>query len=199
MSEPLNVQIREQTGSLRVKRMRQAGNIPAMLYGHGEENVMLSVPAKELGRIINHGSYVVELKGGANESALIKEVQWDAFGIDVVHVDFTRVDPNEKVEVTLPLVLKGDPIGTHHGGEINFHQHELAILCPAISLPDKIEIRVSKLDVGQSISADDVVLPEGAELAEAGTTPIVSCNEKVAEVEEEEDVAAAEPAAEPAE
>ena len=198
MSESLNVQVREQTGSLRVKRMRQAGNIPAMLYGHGEDNVMLSVSAKELGQVINHGSFVVELKGGANESALIKEVQWDAFGINVVHVDFTRVDPNEKVEVTLPLVLKGDPIGTHRGGEINFHQHEIAILCPAISLPDKIEVKISKLDVGQAISASDILLPEGAELAEAGTTPIVSCAEKVAEVEEEDEVVAA-PAAEPAE
>ena len=197
MSESLNVQVREQTGSLRVKRMRQAGNIPAMLYGHGEGNVMLSVSAKELGQVINHGSFVVELKGGANESALIKEVQWDAFGINVVHVDFTRVDPNEKVEVTLPLVLKGDPIGTHHGGEINFHQHEIAILCPAISLPDKIEVKISKLDVGQAIAASDIVLPEGAELAEAGTTPIVSCAEKSQEVEEEEEVVAA--PAEPAE
>ena len=197
MSESLNVQIREQTGSLRVKRMRQAGNIPAMLYGHGEENVMLSVSSKELGQVINHGSYIVELKGGANESALIKEVQWDAFGINVVHVDFTRVDPNEKVELTLPLVLKGDPIGTHHGGEINFHQHEISILCPAMSVPDKIEVRISKLDVGQAISAADIVLPEGAELAEASTTPIVSCNEKSQEEEVEEEVAA--PAAEPAE
>ena len=91
MSESLNVQIREQTGSLRVKRMRQGGNIPAMLYGHGEENVMLSVSAKELGRVINLGSYIVELKGGANESALIKEVQWDAFGIDVVHLSLIHI------------------------------------------------------------------------------------------------------------
>ncbi len=190
MSESLNVQIREQTGSLRVKRMRQAGNIPAMLYGHGEENVMLSVSAKELGRVINLGSYIVELKGGANESALIKEVQWDAFGIDVVHVDFTRVDPNEKVEVTLPLVFKGDAIGTHHGGEINVHQQELSILCPAIAVIDKIEVKIASLDVGQAFSAADIELPEGAELAEASTTPIVSCSEKAKDEEDEETSAA---------
>ena len=191
MSESLNVQIREQTGSLRVKRMRQGGNIPAMLYGHGEENVMLSVSAKELGRIINHGTHIVELKGGANESALIKEVQWDAFGIDVVHVDFTRVNPNEKVEVTLPLVFKGDAIGTRHGGEVNFYQQELSILCPAIAVIDKIEVKISSLDVGQAFSAADIVLPEGAELAEAGTTPIVSCAEKAKGDDESEETPAA--------
>lgn len=197
MSESLNVQIREQTGSLRVKRMRQAGNIPAMLYGHGEENVMLSVSSKELGQVINHGSFIVELKGGANESALIKEVQWDAFGIHVVHVDFTRVNPNEKVEVTLPLVLKGEAIGLRHAGEINFHQNEISILCPAFAVPDKIEIRISNLDVGQAISAADIVLPEGAELTEASTTPIVSCNEKSSQEDGDEEGSA--PAAEPAE
>lgn len=194
MSESLNVQIREQTGSLRVKRMRQGGNIPAMLYGHGEENVMLSVSAKELGRIINHGTHIVELKGGANESALIKEVQWDAFGIDVVHVDFTRVNPNEKVAVTLPLAFKGDAIGTRQGGEVHFHQQELSILCPAIAVIDKIEVKISSLDVGQALSAADIVLPEGAELDEAGTTPIVSCAEKAKEDDESEEAPAAPPA-----
>ena len=191
MSESLNVQIREQTGSLRVKRMRQGGNIPAMLYGHGEENVMLSVSAKELGRIINHGTHIVELKGGANESALIKEVQWDAFGIDVVHVDFARVNPNEKVAVTLPLAFKGDAIGTRQGGEIHFHQQELSILCPAIAVIDKIEVKISSLDVGQALSAADIVLPEGAELDEAGTTPIVSCAEKAKDDDESEEAPAA--------
>jgi large subunit ribosomal protein L25 len=179
-----------------MKRLRQAGNIPAMLYGHGEDNVMLAVSSKELNRVINHGSHIVELKGAANESALIKDVQWDAFGIDVVHVDFTRVDPNELVEVTLPIVLKGDAIGTHHGGEIAFHQHQITISCPAIAVPDKIELRISKLDIDQSISASEVPLPEGAVVAEDGATPIVSCNTKAAEVEEEEETAAAPEAAE---
>jgi len=191
VAESLNVEIREQTGSLRAKRMRQGGNIPAMLYGHGEGNVMLSVSTKELKRVIDQGNYIVELKGGANGSALIKEVQWDAFGVFVVHVDFTRVDPNEKVGVTLPLEFKGDPVGTRQGGEVNYHQNELSILCPAISVPDKIEVKVGDLDVGQSITAGDVVLPEGAELDEAGTTPIVSCAEKSeAPAEEEADSAA---------
>ena len=120
----------------------------------------------------------------------IKEVQWDAFGIDVVHVDFTRVDPNEKVEVTLPLVFKGDAIGTHHGGEINVHQQELSILCPAIAVIDKIEVKIASLDVGQAFSAADIELPVGAELAEAGTTPIVSCSEKAKDEEDEETSAA---------
>jgi len=192
VADTLNVEKREQTGSLRMKRLRQSGKIPAVLYGHGEGTSSLTVLEKELSKAIDHGSHIVELKGAANESALIKEVQWDAFGIKVLHVDLTRVDANEAVEVTLPIELKGDATGTHHGGVINFHQHEIAILCPASKIPEKIELRISDLDVDQMISAADVTLPEGATLAEAGTTPIVSCALPVEEAEPEE-TAAVEP------
>lgn len=175
VADTLNVELREQTGSLRMKRMRQSGRIPAVLYGHGENTEVLSVSEKELRRAIDHGSHIVELKGAANESALIKDVQWDAFGINLVHLDLARVDANEQVEVTLPIELRGDAQGTHHGGIVNFHQHQLTILCPANKVPEKIELKIGDLDVDQTIDASQISLPEGAELGEAGTTPIVSC------------------------
>ena len=175
MADTLTVKKREETGSLRMKRLRQSGQIPGVLYGHGEGTMTLSVSEKELNKVINHGSYIVSLSGDAKDSALIKDVQWDAFGMKVLHIDLTRVDANEAVEVTLPLELRGDAIGTHHGGVVNFHQHEITILCPANKMADKIEVKINDLDVDQTISASDVVLPEGATLAEAGTTPIVSC------------------------
>lgn len=159
-----------------MKRLRQTGQIPAVLYGHGKDGIMLSVSEKDLSKAINTGSHIVDLKGDTSESALIKEVQWDAFGIKVLHLDLTRVDATEAVEVTLPIVLKGDAVGTHHGGTINFHQHEITILCPANILPDKIELKITDLDVDQTITAGDVVLPEGAKIAEAETTPIISCS-----------------------
>ena len=168
-----------------MKRLRQGGKIPAVLYGHGEGTQSLTVLEKELSRAIDHGSHIVELKGAANESALIKELQWDAFGIRVLHLDLARVDANEAVEVTLSIELKGDATGLHHGGVINFHQHEITILCPANLIPEKIELRISDLDVDQSLSASDVPLPEGATLAEAGTTPIVSCALPVEREEED--------------
>jgi len=192
VAEVLNVEKRDQTGSLRMKRMRQGGNIPAMLYGHGEDGVMLKVSEKELNKVINLGSYIVDLKGAANESALIKEVQWDAFGMKVLHLDLTRVDANEAVEVTLPIELKGDPIGTRQGGTLNFHQHEITILCPANVLPDKLELKIAELAVEQSITAGEVPLPEGASVAEDPNTPIVSCS-IVTEKADSEEAGAGEP------
>lgn len=193
MAEVLNVTKREQTGSLRMKRLRQTGNIPAVLYGHGKDGVMLAVNERDLSKAIDTGSHIVDLKGDANESALIKEVQWDAFGIKVLHLDLTRVDADEKVEVTLPIELKGEAAGTRQGGTLNFHQHELTIFCPANVLPDKLELKIAELQVGQSISASEVELPAGAELAEAGTTPIVSCSVVAATEQEETEGGAAEP------
>ena len=170
-----------------MKRLRQTGQIPAVLYGHGEAGVMLSVSEKDLNKAINTGSHIVDLVGDTKESALIKDVQWDAFGMKVLHLDLTRVDATEAVEVTIPIELKGDPVGTHHGGTVNFHQHELTILCPANVLPDRIELRISELDNDQSISAGEIVLPEGASLAEAPETPIVSCAIQVEKAEVESD------------
>lgn len=185
MAETLNVEKREQTGSLRMKRLRQDGKIPAVLYGHGEDTEVLTILEKDLTRVIDHGSHIVELKGAANESALIKDVQWDAFGVHVLHVDLARVDANEAVEVTLPIELRGDAPGTHHGGVVNFHQHQITISCPANLVPDKIELRINDLDVDQMIDASQIPLPEGATLAEAGTTPIVSCAVPTEQVEEQ--------------
>ena len=129
---------------------------------------MLSVSERDLNKAIDHGSHIVDLKGGANESALIKEVQWDALGIKVLHLDLTRVDATEAVEVTLPIELKGDAAGTRQGGTLNFHQHQLTIMCPANVLPDKLEVKISELEVDESITAADVKLPAGATLAEDG-------------------------------
>ncbi|MFK7766038.1 MAG: 50S ribosomal protein L25 [Mariniblastus sp.] len=193
MADTLTVVKREQTGSLRMKRLRQSGRIPAVLYGHGEGNVLLSVCEKELNKAINHGSHIVSLAGEASDTALIKDVQWDAFGMKVIHIDFTRVDATEAVEVTLSIELKGDATGTHHGGVINFHQHQLAILCPANAMQEKLTLNISDLDVDQSYTAADVPLPAGAKLAEDGTTPIVSCALPTEQAEEETAEAAAEP------
>ncbi|MDB4368085.1 50S ribosomal protein L25 [Mariniblastus sp.] len=161
MADTLNVEKREETGSLRMKRLRQSGKIPAVLYGHGKSTEMLCVLEKELTKAIDHGSHVVELQGAASESALIKAVQWDAFGIKIVHLDLTRVDAKEAVEVTLPIELRGDATGTHHGGTVNFLQHQVTIMCPADVVPEKIELKIADLDVDQVIDASQLVLPGG--------------------------------------
>ncbi len=91
MASELTVAQRQETGSLRMKRMRQGGQVPAVLYGGSEGNMLLSVCQIQLGKAINSGSRDIQLAGAANGTAAIKAVQWDTFGTEVVHVDFVRV------------------------------------------------------------------------------------------------------------
>jgi large subunit ribosomal protein L25 len=90
VSITVNVETRAETGSLRMKRMREKGNIPAILYGGNGDSVALTVAEGEVGKVIKSGSRSVQLVGSINQSAEVKSIQWDTFGNKVLHVDFVR-------------------------------------------------------------------------------------------------------------
>ncbi len=150
---------------------------------------MLNVKESDLGKVIEHGSHIVELTGTVKESALIKNIQWDAFGSSVLHLDLARVSATEEVEVTLPIELKGEAPGTHEGGVVKFQTHEITIACPANQLPDKIELRINDLKLDDLISAGDIELPPGVKLISAAEEPIVGCSLPVEAPEETGDAA----------
>jgi large subunit ribosomal protein L25 len=183
MSDVLNVLVRSEVGSNAVKSVRKAGNIPAVLYGHGLDNVNLSIPADDVETAIRNGSQMVTLQGGVSDTALLSDVQWDSFGNDILHVDLTRVSADEKVQVTVPLTTRGEAEGVKLGGILEVIAHELEIECSAASIPEKIEVRVHDLQVGDSLKAGDVPLPEGTVLCTNEDDLIVHC---VAAREEEE-------------
>ena len=118
MAEAIEVEIRDWCGKRRNKRSRAAGKIPAVLYGHGKENISLSVPAEKLIAAVRQGTRVVDLTGGVKETALLRELQWDTFGLDLLHVDFTRVSADEKIEVSVSVTLRGESPGSKEGGVI---------------------------------------------------------------------------------
>ncbi len=115
MAETLNVEIRSIRGKHRIKRLRQSGAIPGVLYGHGEQTVSLSVPREEFIHAVRHGARLVQLKGGVNESALIRDLQWDIYGTAVMHVDFARVSADERIHVSVPVELRGQAAGLRQG------------------------------------------------------------------------------------
>lgn len=195
MRAVLNVTVRTEVGSNAVKRVRNAGRIPAVLYGHGEQNVNLSLAGDEVGATIRHGSKLVDLKGEITDTALIRDVQWSTYGTDVLHVDLTRVSAGERVHVTLPIELRGVAAGSREGGVVEVVLHEVEVECPAGSIPEKIEIRVHDLHVGHSLKAPDIALPEGVRLLLEPDQIIVHCVGRPLELEEE--VAPGAEAAEP--
>ena len=173
MSETIEVKKRELVGSLQLKKLRRQGLVPAVLYGHGEENVNLSVRKDSLGLVIRHGSKILSLTGDVTETALLREVQWDTFGVEILHIDLNRVSQSETVEVTLSVELQGEAPGISEGGQLNFVTHELTINCPASVIPDHLIVSVNGLHIGNSVHANEVKLPDGASMVTPGNAVVV--------------------------
>lgn len=159
---------RSGTGSRAAYKLRRAGRIPAVIYGHKEAVVPVTVDAKELHRaiVIQHAR-VLDLKvGGKSETVLIRELQWDHLGSEMVHVDFARVSKDEKVRVTVPVKLKNAP-KSMGGGVLDQPFHQVHIECLAIAIPDNITIDITNLTMGQPIHVSELQLPEGVKVLES--------------------------------
>ncbi len=193
MAEQLQVESRVVGGKHENRRLRQAGKVPAVLYGHGRENVCLSVLADQLDTAVRHGGRMIELTGAVSESAFIREVQWNTWGTAVLHVDFNRVSADEKIEVQVAVELRGEAPGLREGGVVDQQMHQVTMECPASSIPEKLELSVNQLALNESLTVADLELPKGASIAESESTVIVSCNPPIEVPEEVEEAAAGEP------
>ncbi|MCL2349253.1 MAG: 50S ribosomal protein L25 [Planctomycetaceae bacterium] len=189
----LNVELREAHGKRVNRRLRAAGKVPAVLYGHKEKNLSLAIPAENLATAIRHGSRFVQLSGALREKALIKECQWDTWGVELLHVDLTRVSEHEKIKVTVALELRGESPGTKQGGVVKHQLHELELECEAASVPEKIEVNINHLELNQLVHVRDLVLPPGVVVLTDESLLVVGCVEAVEVSEEETPVDGAEP------
>jgi large subunit ribosomal protein L25 len=185
MQETLNVQLRDHRGTRHSRRMRRDGQIPAVLYGHQAETLSLACAADDVSKAIRHGSRLVALSGGVNEKAFIREVQWDTLGMSVLHLDLTRISEDERVEVTVRLELRGEAPGAREGGVVDQTLKEIDLECPAMGIPDKLEVNINELHLGGSISIADLELPPGVKSLQPETTMVVHCIEPAAAEEEE--------------
>jgi len=195
MAETLQAEARSSRGKRDAKRLRAAGKVPAVLYGHGEKTVSLAIPAEQLTAAVRHGSRVVDLKGAVSDSALVRELQYDTFGLEILHVDFARVSADERVHVKVPLEVRGQAAGLKEGGIIEHLIHEIEIECPVAAIPDKVIINVAALKLDESMTVGQATLPEGAKIVSGMDEIAVQCL-KPLEAEEE---GAAPPGAEGAE
>jgi large subunit ribosomal protein L25 len=193
VSDTLKVEKRTETGTSRMRRLRETGKIPAVLYGHGQESMNLIVDWRELDTVLKHSGHVVQLTGAVSDSALIKDVQWDHVAQACLHLDLTRVSADEKVEVSLAVVLKGTAKGVAEGGVVLHIMHEVEIECPANAIPERLELNITELELNDSMRASDLVLPKGATLVTSEDATLVSCSLPVIEEEEEPTEGAAEP------
>jgi large subunit ribosomal protein L25 len=153
---------RSELGSRANKRLRDSGFIPGVIYGHKEAVIPVTLPKKEMTGYLNHGAHLFDVAlDGKSEKVLVKEVQYDHLGIEVIHVDFARVSLDEKVELTVPLELKGTPKGEADGGVLQQMVNELEIECLVTDIPDAIRHNVSDLAKDAVLHVKDLQLPPG--------------------------------------
>jgi large subunit ribosomal protein L25 len=191
----LQAELRDRIGSKATAAVRKQGRIPGVVYGHKQDPVAISVNAHDFVEGVRHGHRLMDITvGGATETTLIKDLQYDHLGRNIVHVDLMRVDVTEMIEVTVPVELKGVAKGSQEGGVVEANTSRLEVECLAIHIPNSIVVSIKDLGVGESIKAGDIKLPEGVKLVTPADIIVASCR-IVAEAKTTEQVEAEAPAA----
>jgi large subunit ribosomal protein L25 len=165
---------REKSGTHLSSRLRRDGRIPIVLYGLGKPSLSLSASGQELDKFLRSGNRLVDLTmDGDHRTALLRAVQYDPTNDDLLHADFLRVDRNQQIEDTVPLVFKGRAKGAAEGGVFQPLRTTLEIACRPADLPREIVIEVDHLGLHDSIHAGEVKLPSGVTLR--GSPKLVLC------------------------
>ncbi len=195
----LEAEIRERTGTTAAVEVRRQGRIPATVYGHKQDPVSISLDGRNFLECLHHGSRVFDVQINKKvEKMMVKGIQYDHLGKDIIHADFIRVDVTETVKVSVPVELKGTAKGSEHGGILETHADQLEIECRVTDIPETIVVSVKDVDVGDNLHAGDIELPAGMKLISAPSTLIVTCSLVAAAVAAgEAEVAEEEVSAEP--
>jgi large subunit ribosomal protein L25 len=167
MAKPsiLKTESRSGTGSSNARRDRVAGKVPVNIYGHGEENQNLAIAEHALNLALGTATQVFTLDiGGKQQPCLVKSVQYDTYGQEILHVDFARVSLTEEVEVEVPVHYMGHAKGITEGGQLVIQHPQLWVRCLAAAIPEFIEVEIADLGLGHSLHAGDVKLPAGVKL-----------------------------------
>ena len=167
---------RDGLGKGGARKARAAGKIPGVLYGHGETPMAVSVVARTFQLALQKhkgGNAIVNLAldGGTEVTALIRDVQYDPITHHVLHLDFQHISLTEKVEVEVTVHLAGIPVGVKDGGGILEHiTRSVEVRCLPTSIPAALEVDVTRLNIGESVHARDIVVQDFELLSDPDTT-----------------------------
>ncbi len=194
----LKTNIRTTVGNGPARRLRQAGQVPAVFYGPKTESVLLSVNKNDLDLIFKKGrisqiilNLVIQNNGETyTRPAMIKELQVHPVSRNYLHIDFYEIDMDRKVTVKIPVVTTGQSVGIERGGILQIIRRELEVQCLPFEVPKTIEIDITDLDMGDSVHVEDISLDGEVEFfSEASLTVVTMLSPKVEEEPEEEEEA----------
>ena len=167
------------TGTRSSRRLRAEGMVPGVVYGLGKESVAVAVewPALRKALITDAGvNALLTLDiDGEKQLSIVKDIQRHPTRRDVIHVDYIRLDPNAEVEVEVPVILIGEAREvTQVSGMVDQTMFSLPVLSKPDSIPTELTADISSLEVGSTITVDDVELPEGVRAAVDGDETVAT-------------------------
>jgi large subunit ribosomal protein L25 len=175
----LNVEVRERTGTGGARAARAEGKVPGILYGGTLAPVSIAVNQNEFRKALYTGKllgHLVTLKYGKESQPVIaKDIQFHPVTDVPVHFDLYRVDEHQAIKIAVPVHFKNQDAspGIKRGGALNIAFHEIEILVAADHIPEEIVVDLTGLDIGASVHASDLKLPQGAKVA-AGDDVVVA-------------------------
>ena len=163
----INGNLRNSTGKASARAARRAGRIPAIIFGDKKETISIDIEEREYKKIMNQSgifSRLLDLSvDGKSNLVLTRDIQFHPVSENPLHVDFLRIGKGSNINVSVPVSFVNEELspGLKTGGVLNTVRFELELMCPADSIPEKIEINLEGLVVGDSIKISSVNLPDG--------------------------------------
>jgi large subunit ribosomal protein L25 len=163
MERKLKAEPRDGTGKGVARKLRAAGRVPAVVYGHGIDPIPVTVDANELFHTLHTDAgmnVLVDLRVNSdNMLAMPREIQRDHIKGSVLHIDFLRIAHDEKITVAVPVHLTGESHGVKEGGVVEHHLWELQVECFPQDVPTSIQADITSLGIGDSLKVSDVKVP----------------------------------------
>ncbi|MFP6763271.1 MAG: 50S ribosomal protein L25 [Planctomycetaceae bacterium] len=184
----LAAESRTLTGTANSRRLRNSGRVPATVYGPDQEPASVSISGDLITQIVLSGSRIVDLDmDGSTSKAMLREIQWDTFLTQILHVDLQRIDEDARVNLDLPIEIRGSV----NQGVLEQVLRFIEVNVPVFDIPANPVVRVGSLDIGDAVTVAELGLPAESYASTPGDTVVLRVVE-VQEVEiDEEDVSAA--------
>jgi large subunit ribosomal protein L25 len=167
----LDVQVRDRVGTRKIRAVRREDCVPAIVYGDSQKPTAIKVDRRKYEKVVRHHRgenllFHLNVLDGEKSikdyAAIVKEEQLHPVSDKIVHIDFFRINLNKEIEVKVKIVAKGEPIGVKQdGGSLEHILWELDVVCLPTKIPQKIEIEVSHLKIGDAVHVHEIKLPEG--------------------------------------
>tara|TARA_B100000886_G_C20414466_1_gene488629 strand:+ start:1527 stop:2198 length:672 start_codon:yes stop_codon:yes gene_type:complete len=180
---------RTKFGSKESKNDRKSGLIPAVIYYSGEENIHISIDKSVLFRAIQSSQRIYQIEQNKeNRYVMIKDIQYHPVTDEIIHVDLMRVRRSEKITISVPIVLKGNPVGVREGGVLSQSLNQVEINCFPTDVPESIELDIGDLELNAAKNVGDLNINiKDVEIVSDSNLNIVSVTPPASEAKEDEE------------